>query len=226
MTKITYPYIFKKEIFLTQESVKHNSYTWWKRGIWQKNVIEYFYNLIEDGICVVDIGAQSGAFSLLAKYFPNSEFHCFEPDPTNFSLLEENIKLNELSNIEIHQLAISNTTTPQILNVNPSHSGLHTLGKNPGFKSNSIEVNTSTLDVFFKDKKVDLIKIDTEGGEYDILKGGINLITTHKPKILLEYHKGNLSQFNISLQDLDKLIKSLEYKIEWQYQDNVLIIPK
>ena len=87
MTKITYPYIFKKEIFLTQESIKHNSYTWWKRGIWQKNVIEYFYNLIEDGICVVDIGAQSGAFSLLAKYFPNSEFHCFEPDPTNFSLL-------------------------------------------------------------------------------------------------------------------------------------------
>ena len=225
MTKITHSYVFDKNIFLSPESINHNPHTW-GRGIWQKNVIEYFYNLIEDETCVVDIGAQSGAFSLLAKYFPYTEFHCFEPDPTNFSLLEKNIALNELSNIAAYQLALSNTIGPQILNTNISHSGLHTLGKSPNFGSNPIEVHTSTLDDFFEDKKVDLIKIDTEGGEYNILKGGIDLITTYKPKILLEYHEGNLSQFNISLQDLNELIESIGYKIEWLYEDNALIIPK
>ena len=88
-----------------------------------------------------------------------------------------------------------------------------------------INVKLNTLDNIFEENKVDLIKIDTEGAEYSILQGAKSLLKKSSPKILLEYSNDNLSQFNLSIHDLNNLIEDLNYKISWIKNENIFIEP-
>ena len=63
--------------------------------------------------------------------------------------------------------------------------------------------------------RIDLIKMDTEGSEYDIIMGGIKTIKKYKPKILLEYNAGNMSQCGHSMEELDSLIDEINYEKFW-----------
>ena len=63
--------------------------------LWENDSITYFYKNIDKckKINIVDIGAQSGLYSLYAKYLPNSTFYAFEPFPQTNDLLRKNISL-------------------------------------------------------------------------------------------------------------------------------------
>lgn len=222
-------YIFDRKIQISENSINYNPHTWGS-SVYQKETVEFFYQLIQEDSCVLDIGAQSGAFSLLAQYFSNAVFHSFEPDPVNYECLIENININKINNVVPYQMALSSESGEGILNVYDSHRGLNTLGTNllrfNEENTQKIKIKIETIDNLFLDKKIDLIKIDTEGAEYDILLGGSNTITKFKPKILLEYYNGNLEQFGKSIHNLNELISSLNYTITWEKEDNVLIEPK
>ena len=56
-------------------------HTWSHGEIWEKHLIQKFFSLLpaNDFFVAFDLGAQTGCFSLLAKYFPNSIWYSFEP---------------------------------------------------------------------------------------------------------------------------------------------------
>jgi FkbM family methyltransferase len=222
-------YIFDKKIKISKNSLKYNPFTW-NSPVYQKETIEFFYNLIQENFCILDIGAQSGAFSLLSQYFPTTKFYSFEPDPISYNCLLENININNITNIIPHPVALSSKSEEGILNINNSHRGLNTLGSSllrfSEEDNEKIKVKIETIDNLFLNNKVDLIKIDTEGAEYDILLGGINTIEKYKPKILLEYFDLNLRQFGRNIEQLNELIFSINYKITWIKEDNILIESK
>jgi FkbM family methyltransferase len=176
---------------------------------------------------VVDIGAQSGAYTLMAKFFKNTKWYCFEPDPVNYECLLENLSLNKITNVNVQNIAINDDKGTVTLNICKNHRGLNTIGSNiTRFESTDTEehvIESNNLDSLFLDKKIDLIKIDTEGCEYNILKGAKKIINKYKPKIFLEYYEENLNQFGVSKQNLDDIILDLNYHIVWRQEDNVLI---
>lgn len=222
-----YPYVNGTEISVSKKSVYQNS-SWTTEGfVWDLNTIQKFADCIEDDFVILDIGAQTGTFSSLAKLYPNTKWHLFEPDPWNYSLLKENLNLNNIQNTILYEEALSNDIGNSILNICPSHRGLNTLGKKliRFSEEDSIQhqVKTNTIDNLFLNTKVDLIKIDTEGSEYDILRGGIETIKKYKPKILLECCR-NLNQFGYEKQDLYDLINELEYEIFWTDGDENIFI--
>lgn len=201
-------------------------------SIWEDEQITIFYKLINSNekINIIDIGANVGLYSLYAKFLPNATFYAYEPVPLNFKLLNDNILLNNINNVKTFDIAISNEKKTSIMNLCKSHCGLHTLGNNP-LRFNDIEqisVNTDTLDNLFYDKniKIDFLKIDTEGYEFYILKGGINTIKTYKPIIQIEYSVQNMNQCNITENELCKLIEDLDYKIINRYNEEVIIAHK
>lgn len=201
-------------------------------SIWEDEQITIFYNLVNpnEKLNIIDIGANVGLYSLYAKFLPNATFYAYEPVPLNFKLLNDNLKLNNIENVKTFDIAISNEQKTNIINVCKSHCGLHTMGNNP-LRFNDIEqlsVNTDTLDNLFYNKniKVDFIKIDTEGYEFYILKGGINTIKTYKPIIQIEYNPINMKQCDITETELCKLIEDLDYKIINRYNEEVIIAPK
>lgn len=219
-------YIFDKKIQVSKNTINYNPHTW-TSSVYQKETVEFFYGLIEEESCVLDVGAQSGAFSLLAQYFPDAIFHCFEPDPVNYECLIENIAINNINNIVSYEMALSKEPKEGTLNICNFHRGLNTLGTNllrfNEENTQKIKIKIESIDNLFLNKKVDLIKIDTEGAEYDILLGAKNTIAKFKPKILLEYYDENLKQFGRNIDNLNELISYLGYAITWQQEDNVLI---
>jgi FkbM family methyltransferase len=221
-------YINCEKILITQDALRQNPFTW-ENGCYQLPAVQKFFDVVKKNRSktIIDIGAQSGAFSLMAKFLPNSIWHSFEPDPVNYTLLKENLSINSIVNVNIYDKAIGCDDNQSIFNINPNHRGLNTLGTNlKRFSTDDakkINVQVNTLDSLFLDTPIDAIKIDTEGGEYNILKGGKELIKKYKPLIFLEYYETNLQQFNLSLKELHNLFDEINYKITWQEEDNVII---
>ena len=73
---------------------------------------------------------------------------------------------------------------------------------------------------------VDFIKIDTEGYEYYILKGGIKTIKKYKPVIQLEWNLINIEQCNVTEDMLNNLINEIEYKKHNIINEELIIIPQ
>jgi FkbM family methyltransferase len=226
---ITRKYFKNNEIYISNESWSYNNYTWGEE-YYNLDSVNYFASLIrnEDKFRVLDIGAQSGLFTLLAKFFPRTTWYAFEPDQKSFMCLVDNLRINNVNNVVASNFAIDASSGEKILHVCENHSGLNTLGQNPS-SSNSYKetkVHSNSLDNLFPIVKVDLIKIDTEGCEYNILSGAKNMIDRCKPKIFMEYYQDNLKQFNVSLGDLELLIGDTGYNITHKKNENVLIEPK
>ncbi|MBK8706545.1 MAG: FkbM family methyltransferase [Saprospiraceae bacterium] len=76
--------------------------------------------------CIIDIGAHIGSFSVKAsKLFPGNSIWAFEPAMDNFNLLKNNIKLNNCTNVQVFQKAVTDKENKAILFINENHTGGH-----------------------------------------------------------------------------------------------------
>jgi hypothetical protein len=73
--------------------------------------VKIFCQLVKDSKVFFDIGSNIGYYSLLASSIKNKQIKvfAFEPMPSIYACLNENIQLNHFTNISSHQLALSNT---------------------------------------------------------------------------------------------------------------------
>jgi FkbM family methyltransferase len=229
---LSYIYNTNKQILVTPETVKITPHTFMTNGeIWERDSITNFYNNINDNSYnIIDIGAQSGLYTLYAKFLPSCNFYAFEPFPETFKILNDNIKLNNIQNVKTYNVALSNIEGSAILNTSISHNGLHTLGNNP-LRFNDVKpitVKTTTLDKIFYDNNipVNYIKIDTEGYEYYILNGGINTINKYKPIIQIEWNETNMLQCNVNKYDFEYFINNIiHYKKVSFIEEELIIYP-
>ena len=176
---------------------------------------------INEGMTVIDIGANIGAITLqMAKQVsPQGKVFSFEPSPLNFKQASKNISLNTFTNIKlINQGLGREKTTAFLYNVNPNNRGmLRLLGK--GDQSNSFEkeeVEIDTLDTSmqkFSIPKPDFIKIDVEGFEYKVLQGAYETLSKYKPILFIELVDNNLREQNTNAKELIHYLKILNYRI-------------
>lgn len=136
----------------------------------------------------IDIGANIGYYTLIAACLvgPRGKVFAFEPDPTNFQLLEKNIAENGYSNVEMINRAVSNDTRSARLYLNKANKGDHRI-YDSGDHRDSIAVQTVSLDDFFQksDKRVQFIKMDIQGAEAKALEGMKNLLKANRRVMLM-----------------------------------------
>ena len=210
------------DIYITDFSEKIGC-TWFNGNVWDKDLIQRFYRLLkeketfEKDFVVLDLGAQTGSFSLLAKYFPFSQWHSFEPIEEATNALLENLRINGIENVFVHQKAVSNFSGTTILQMpNMNEWGLSTIGNNPQrfISVMNRKIECISLDSFIFDndiKKVHFMKLDTEGSELNILRGAKNMILRDHPIILMEYNEINMQQCNIAKEDVDIFLQEMGY---------------
>lgn len=141
---------------------------------------------------VVDIGAQIGVFTVYAsKLASQGRVLAFEPHPDNFSLLKENIQLNKCINIVPFEMAVgkndATATTP--LFIHPNNSGGHSVVAK--VSRSSVAVSQISLAKIISQNnlsKVNFLKIDTEGSEFNILLSTPIECLKKVDQISLEYH--------------------------------------
>jgi len=138
-----------------------------------------------------DIGSHSGFFAFYSSLLiPRAKIYCFEPDPDNFKNSLFNLKLNPLfsKRIKVWNFGFSNRKTTKKFYRYPFslHNSLYKMyqpsiaikAKFESFKNHLRKTKT----------KIDILKIDTEGGEYDILYPLKNKDFAKIGEIFLEIH--------------------------------------
>jgi FkbM family methyltransferase len=191
--------------------------------IWEINTIELLSQEIEGNEVLIDVGANYGAFSLMAKLFPGTRWYAFEPSSRCISILLENLELNLIRNVHVVPFAVLEESGYSELRTILEHPGLGHFGvKNLRLPLNHEKTSVfhCKLDDMFESQNVDLIKIDVEGAELSVLKGAAKIIERCRPKILVEISETNLNQFNIKERNLRTHLKSLGYKEFWRTEGN------
>lgn len=176
------------------------------------NILKSF--LKEDSV-FIDIGAHYGVYSLIAsKESLKGKVYSFEPVLENYTILKKNIELNNISNIEAYNFAVSDDERENdfyIANASDS-SGFykHPLTDTVEIrKVNSIKIDNLNLG------KVDVIKIDTEGHELQVLKGLKNTIKSNSDiKLIVEFNPKVLKVANTKPEEIiDMIINEFEMDI-------------
>ena len=158
---------------------------------------------IQDGWTIIDIGAGIGDFAIgVAHAHPRANVFAFEPFPESFALLQENLRLNSISNVKAFPLAIGNTSgTMQLTLATPEPVQHRTVGTTTN-TTTGITVTSTTLDQVFAEHKLaacDYLKMDCEGAEYEIFFG-MNPATLKKIRhICLEHHNGVTQYSHVDL---------------------------
>lgn len=180
---------------------------------------------VQPGNVVFDIGAHVGYFTLLAARLvgPEGFVHAFEPHPQNVEFIERHIHLNKLENVGLHPIAVSKQSGNAYFGDGVSSSTGHL---SPG---GDLEVKTSSLDDLLGSDTVkppQLIKIDVEGGEVDVLTGGIETLKQVRPTIFFATHGADQHQSCIDL--LDSLAYTLQpvNAEQVEYATEILALPR
>lgn len=167
-----------------------------KFGLYEPDISRYVINTLKKGDVFVDVGANSGYYSLLASNLIGKSglVYSFEPHPETFERLRENIRLNEVDNVKAHNIAISSYDGKGTLNVSKSSDGLNSLKFIP-LAAGKIEIDVRKLDSILSEMTINAIKIDAEGAELDIIQGASELISRSRGlKIVYEMDKEETGQ--------------------------------
>ncbi|TRZ49439.1 MAG: FkbM family methyltransferase [Dehalococcoidia bacterium] len=149
---------------------------------------------------VVDAGANVGLFSLLASTFAK-EVISVEPHPVNFKLLQLNLDINDIQNvIPINKALWSENETLTLYA--GEHTGAHTILKNAGNKKFNVS-STTLRDIIDEFGEIDLLKMDIEGGEFEVLSKLDSKIFRNIKNIVAECHleAGGISQLEKVLKE-------------------------
>mgnify|MGYP002510975663 CR=1 FL=1 len=133
---------------------------------------------------LLDIGANIGNHTL---YFCNEynarKVYCFEPIDRTFSILERNIELNHLTErVVLNKYGLGESNGRGSAN---SYNLLNTGGTGLILDAEG-EIEIKSLDSLYIDERVVFIKIDVEGMERKVLRGGLELIKKYMPYIMVE----------------------------------------
>jgi len=186
-------------------------------GKYEATEISVLEELIcENDVCV-DIGANIGIYSVFfALKAYGGQVIAFEPVELNRKLLELNLVLNGIDNVRIEQSVISDCNGKIKFSVSndASYSSIISTGRMK--ESEVIEVDSKTLDnqFYLLRKKIDVLKIDVEGAELLVLRGGKNLLSdvTLRPKVIIvEVNKENQSVYGYNPIDVIDYMEEFGY---------------
>ena len=189
----------------------------------------------------LNIGCHIGTIALpISKYI--DKVTAIEAYPPTYEHLNENLKLNNIKNIETLNYAIGDKDQKiyfldeSNIRIKNNTGGMHVI-TNEDIKNNrlSSKIYSKKLNNYMKKlddiviDKFDLLLADVEGKEYEMLLGGEKKILEHKPIIIVEIwgnKKRKLENMStISEKIIDHIIK-LKYKLYNKFGDNYIFLPE
>ncbi len=166
---------------------------------------------------VLDIGTNIGNHAMFfAKECKASKVYSFEPTEKTFAILTKNLQINHLENfIDAKNIALGDQKTKaDIICVDEKNCGGNKVSKNTDGT-----VVMETLDNLSIKEKIDFIKIDVEGFEYEVLAGGTSTIDKNRPNIYVEIFDQNYGKVNHLLETMG-YVCTQKWRRDYLYQFN------
>lgn len=183
-----------------------------ERDYFEISHLKQLRKYVKKNAVILDIGANLGNHTVFfAKECAANKIYAFEPTQKTFKILEENIKINHLDNIVVAMniaLGVRDTKVNVIVNTKDAGSN---------YVEENIDGNVimNTLDGLLLSDRIDFIKIDVEGFEYEVLKGAKQTIASDHPDIFIEI-------FNKNYDKVHSLLMQMGYKCRLRMEKDYL----
>ncbi|HMS98871.1 MAG TPA: FkbM family methyltransferase [Saprospiraceae bacterium] len=168
---------------------------------------------------IVDIGANIGNVGIrAASLFDTVKVYMIEAHPVVFNFMEQNIKLNRLTNIVTFNVALGNKDNEFIKFSNHLSDDLNSiiLGKEEG-----ISVKLCKLDSILMEEKIDFIKVDVEGFEFEVFKGSERLLK-RTSCIMFESWDDHYKKYDTDSAEVICYLKNFGFEVYKWSEDTIL----
>lgn len=183
--------------------------------------IEYLNLVIKNkpnNLNIIDIGGFEGNWSdVIINLNIEYKIKIFEPDYNNFKFLEN--KYTNNINVDIINKGVSNENNKLLYyKLNSSDRGVRGMSSfvlrdvYKKYDFSEIEIEVVKIDDII-DYNIDFMKIDTEGFEFNVLKGCENLLSEHKIDFIQFEYGGTYQDYNIKLNDIIFYLNKYGYQV-------------
>lgn len=181
-------------------------------GTYEKGTIQLLKTYLQPGSVFLDIGANIGLMSVIASGVVKEmgRIYAVEANPNTVSILQANIALNQCRNIEVIPVALSDEqgTATLFENWQVNRGGASLISQSN--EQQGIEVKMERLDDLFNaDDRLDLVKIDVEGFEPQVIKGGMSWFQKQQPVFIIEVSEQREKELGPSPLEIMQLVQTL-----------------
>jgi FkbM family methyltransferase len=178
-------------------------------GIWEEFETRLLINRLKTGDVFVDIGANIGYYTVIAADLvgKTGKIYAFEPERDNYALLEKNTRSCACPSVSLSHAGLSNRNLTGQLFLSEDNLGDHRIYDDAGRDSQPIALLRG--DEVFAHKRVDFLKIDTQGAEFKVIDGLRTTIEDNKTHLdmVLEFWPWGLLQAGSSARELLELLR-------------------
>jgi hypothetical protein len=146
----------------------------WPFGLYETEIRAWVRAFVRPGAICYDIGAAEGYYAVCCAKLssPNGQVIAFEPDPVAFSLLQQAVGANA--------------------GLSPIQTVNSYVGAVPNQQTTIVTIDSLVFEQGFPSP--DFLKVDVEGGELDVLRGGERVFSSRSPQAIIEVHSLELEQ--------------------------------
>lgn len=155
-----------------------------EHGVWEPELENLLRRQLRPGMSFVDIGANIGYFSVMAAGLvgPSGGVVSVEPEAGNLALLTANLWRNGHRNAQIAPVAVYSHTGELTFAVpDISRAAGHVVGEG----EEGVTIPCISLDDLLGDRRMDMLKIDAEGADLQVLRGGRRVLEANPGAIVV-----------------------------------------
>jgi FkbM family methyltransferase len=178
------------------------------RGTYGGDEADMLARLIKPGDVVFDVGAHVGYYSMLASHIVGrGRVFSFEPLPLNLKYLNQHVRANRLSNVEVIAAAVGRAEGWLSFDTGPGTGR----GRLNAANESTMRVRVHSIDELLRAGRLprpNFIKMDIEGAEVDALRGAAGALRDCRPTILLSTHGREVRL------ECESLLRELGYRLQ------------
>ena len=203
-----------------------------RQGTFEDGMFDVIAKYLPPGGAFFDLGANEGYFTVIGalRCGPAGRVVAIEPQTRLLGVIDENLRLNSVAWARVENVAITDAPGEAIIHLaadtNSGSSGLHRSTK---YGLPTQKVSAKTLEQVLDEvglARVDLMKVDIEGFEYDAILGSPDVFRQRRVRALaLELHPTRLAERNKDVEDITRLLDSCGYRLVDSGGNDVWLAP-
>lgn len=186
-------------------------------GVHEPEIVQIIQHFVRQGYAFIDVGANIGLHTIAASSvcLDSEQFvYAFEPEDSNFKVLEKNCKVNRFETTMCIKAALGDEVGVKKFYLSSTkNKGKHSLIEREETLDLEYQVDVLTLDEFFAGNQLEvpkaaLVKIDVEGFEYFTILGAQKTLTEiNEGAVVVEMTPGDYGKFNhVSIRKVFELL--------------------
>ncbi len=182
-------------------------------GGWDTALRPILEALVAEDAVIAEVGSNIGASLLQMKLArPTARFVCFEPSARFLPILRRNIEANGWSDVTVEETVLASAVETRRLFTNASTASVVAADYDGHDFLFSSSFRTTTLDVYFvRAERLDFLKVDTDGFDYDVLLGGRATLGRLRPILYFEFDRKLIARTGRSAESLLLYLTELGY---------------